>query len=188
MILRAFADVRRQFPSALLILAPRKPDRFEAAAQIVEDSGQRLVRRSNLTLNGAGNTDLAEAGSVLLLDSLGELAGIYRLADAVFVGGSLVPNGGHNILEPAAFSKVPIYGPSMDNFREMAAKFLEVDAAIQVNSSEELGSAWIGLLKDENRSARMGAAARDLVERNRGATARVLAGIEQIFSASEGRT
>jgi len=187
LILRAFADVRRQFPRAMLILAPRKPDRFEAAAQIVEDSRQRLVRRSNLTLHGAGNTALAEPGSVLLLDSLGELAGIYRLADAVFVGGSLVPNGGHNILEPAAFSKVPIYGPSMDNFREMAAKFLEVDAAIQVKSSEDLGSAWIGLLKDENRSARMGAAARDLVERNRGATARVLAGIEQIFNASGGR-
>jgi 3-deoxy-D-manno-octulosonic-acid transferase len=184
LILRAFADVRRQFSNAMLILAPRKPDRFEATAQIVAESKQKLVRRSNLTLNGADNTALAEPGSVLLLDSLGELASTYYLADAVFVGGSLVPNGGHNILEPAAFSKVPIYGPSMDNFKEMAAKFLEADAAIQVRSSEDLGNAWIGLLKDENRSARMGAAARDLVERNRGATARVLAGIEQIFNAS----
>ena len=186
-ILRAFADVRRQFPSAMLILAPRKPDRFEAVAQIVQDSQQRLVRRSNLTFNGAGNTSLAEPGSILLLDSLGELASIYHLADAVFVGGSLVPNGGHNILEPAAFGKVPIYGPFMDNFREMAAKFLEADAAIQVKSSAGLGTAWIGLLKDENRSARMGTAARDLVERNRGATARVLAGIEQIFNTSGGQ-
>jgi 3-deoxy-D-manno-octulosonic-acid transferase len=186
-ILRAFADVRREFPSAMLILAPRKPDRFEAAALIVKDSPQELVRRSTLTLNGTGNPTLAEPGSILLLDSLGELASMYRLADVVFVGGSLVPSGGHNILEPAAFSKVPIFGPSMENFREMAAKFLEIDAAIQVKSSEDLGVAWIGLLKDENRSARMGAAARDLVERNRGATSRVLAGIEQIFNASGGR-
>jgi len=186
-ILRAFADVRRHFPSAMLILAPRKPDRFEAAAQIVRDSRQRVVRRSSLTLNGAGHTVLAEPGSILLLDSVGELAGLYRLADAVFVGGSLVPNGGHNILEPAAFSKVPVYGPSMDNFREMAAKFVEADAAIQVKTWEDLATAWIGLLKDKNRSARMGAAARDLVERNRGATARVLTGIEQIVGASRGR-
>jgi 3-deoxy-D-manno-octulosonic-acid transferase len=75
----------------------------------------------------------------------------------------------------------------MGNFREMAAKFLEANAAIQVKNSEDLGTTWIGLLKDKNRSARMGAAARDLVERNRGATARVLAGIEQIFNASRGR-
>jgi 3-deoxy-D-manno-octulosonic-acid transferase len=119
-----------------------------------------------------------------LLDTVGELASIYRLADAVFVGGSLVPGGGHNILEPAAFSKAPIYGPSMNNFREMAAKFLNAHAAVQVNTPEELGAAWIGLLKDDVRAMRMGAAARDLVDRNRGATARVLARIEQIVDAS----
>jgi 3-deoxy-D-manno-octulosonic-acid transferase len=186
-VLRAFTDVKRHFPSALLILAPRKPDRFEAAAQIVQDSEQRVVRRSHLTLNGAGHTVLADPGSILLLDSVGELAGLYRLADAVFVGGSLVPNGGHNILEPAAFSKVPVFGPSMDNFRGIAAKFVEADAAIQVRTWQDLGTAWIGLLKDQNRSARMGVAARNLVERSRGATARVLTGIEQIVGASRGR-
>jgi 3-deoxy-D-manno-octulosonic-acid transferase len=182
-VLQAFAEVERQFPRALLILAPRKPDRFEAAARIVGDSHRKLVRRSKITLNGAASTGLSEPGSVLLLDSLGELASIYRLADVVFVGGSLVPNGGHNILEPAAFSKVPVYGPSMDNFREMAAKFLNANAAVQVNSSEALGAAWIGLLKNDVRTVRMGAAARDLVDRNRGATARVLARIAQIVDS-----
>ncbi len=179
-VLRAFAEVERQFPDALLILAPRKPDRFDAAARIVAECRRGLVRRSKIALNGAASTELSEPGSVLLLDSVGELASLYRLADTVFVGGSLVPNGGHNILEPAAFSKVPVYGPSMDNFREIAAKFLKADAAVQVNSSEALGAAWIGLLKNDVRTARMGAAARELVDQNRGATALVLARIAQI--------
>ncbi len=103
---------------------------------------------------------LSEPGNVLLLDSLGELAGLYRLADAVFVGGSLVPSGGHNILEPAAFGKVPVYGTSMENFREMAAKFLEAGAA---NPGERRRKNWElrgrGLLRDTGRAARMGACA-----------------------------
>jgi 3-deoxy-D-manno-octulosonic-acid transferase len=183
-VLRAFREVERQFPHALLILAPRKPDRFDEAARIIAGSSRELVRRTKLALNGTGESTLAAPGSVLLLDTVGELASIYRLADAVFVGGSLVPGGGHNILEPAAFSKAPIYGPSMNNFREMAAKFLDADAAVQVNTPEELAAAWLGLLKDDIRAMRMGAAARDLVDRNRGATARVLARIEQVVDAS----
>ena len=182
-ILKAFAEVERQFPRALLILAPRKPDRFDEAARMIAGSNRELVRRSKLPLNGTANETLSVPGSIFLLDTVGELASIYRLADAVFVGGSLVPSGGHNILEPAAFSKAPIYGPSMSNFREMAEKFVNAHAAIQVNSPEELGAAWLGLLKDDMRAMRMGAAARDLVDRNRGATMRVLARIEQIVDA-----
>jgi 3-deoxy-D-manno-octulosonic-acid transferase len=186
-VLRAFADVEREFSSALLVLAPRKPDQFDNAAGIVARSGRKLVRRREITLNGVGNAALAESGSVFLLDSLGELAGIYRLADAVFVGGSLVPSGGHNILEPAAFSRVPIYGPSMENFREMAANFLEANAGIQVNNSESLGTAWRGLLNDPDRAARMGASARNLVEQNRGATSRVLEHIANVIEKTRGR-
>ena len=183
-VLRAFAEVQRQFPRALLILAPRKPDRFDEAAKIIAESKRDVVRRSKIKLNGAASETLSSSGSVLLLDTVGELASLYRLADAVFVGGSLVASGGHNILEPAAFSKAPIYGPSMYNFRDMAGKFLHAHAAVQVNSSEELGAAWIALLKDDLRAMRMGAAARELVDQNRGATARVAARIEQILDAS----
>jgi 3-deoxy-D-manno-octulosonic-acid transferase len=186
-VLRAFADVEREFPSALLILAPRKPEQFDNAAEIIARSGRKLVRRREIALNGAGNGALAEPGNVFLLDSLGELAGIYRLADAVFVGGSLVPSGGHNILEPAAFSKVPVFGRSMENFRKMAAVFLEAGAAIEVSNSEDLASAWRGLLRDPQRSARMGAAARELVERNRGATQRVLDRIAPLIDGSWSR-
>ena len=186
-VLRAFADVEREFPNALLILAPRKPDQFDNAADIVTRSGRKLVRRREITLNGAGNAALADSGNVFLLDSLGELAGIYRLADAVFVGGSLVPSGGHNILEPAAFGKVPVYGPSMENFREMAANFLKAGAAIEVRNSEELGAAWRGLLSDPDRAARMGNSARKLVDQNRGATNRVLEHVARVIDKTWGQ-
>jgi 3-deoxy-D-manno-octulosonic-acid transferase len=185
-VLRAFADVEREFPRALLILAPRKPEQFDNAAAIVAKSGRKLLRRRDLPLNGAGPAALSEPVQVFLLDSLGELAGLYRLADAVFVGGSLVPGGGHNILEPAAFNKVPIYGPSMENFREMSGKFLAAGAAIQVKSSEDLGAAWGGLLREPDRAARMGACARELVDQNRGATQRVLEHIERVVGSDRG--
>ena len=146
------------------------------------------MRRGEITLNGAGNGTLAGNRTVFLLDSLGELAGIYRLADAVFVGGSLVPGGGHNILEPAALGKDPVYGTSMENFREMAAIFTETGAGIQVRNGKELGSAWRTLLSDTERSARMGAAARELVEQCRGATRTALDHITPLINASRGRS
>jgi 3-deoxy-D-manno-octulosonic-acid transferase len=180
-VLQAFAQVEGEFPRALLILAPRKPEQFDNAAAIVTGSGRKLLRRCDLTLNGVGSSALNVPGNVLLLDSIGELAGLYRLADAVFVGGSLVPSGGHNILEPAAFGKVPVYGPSMENFREMAEKFLAAGAAIQVKDSKELGAAWRTLLKDTQRTTRMGAIARELVDQNRGATDRVLEQLENVL-------
>jgi 3-deoxy-D-manno-octulosonic-acid transferase len=185
-VLRAFAEVEREFPRAILILAPRKPEQFDKAATVVVESGRKLLRRRDLILNGTGSAALAVPRNVFLLDSLGELGELYRLADAVFVGGSLVPGGGHNILEPAAFSKVPVYGPSMENFREMSGRFLAAGAAIQVKSSEELGAAWASLLREPERAARMGTCARELVDRNRGATERVLEHIERVISPERG--
>jgi 3-deoxy-D-manno-octulosonic-acid transferase len=185
-VLRAFTHVEREFPRAFLILAPRKPEQFDNAAAIVAESGRKLLRRRDLLLNGAGNPALPESVNVFLLDSLGELAGLYRLADAVFVGGSLVPSGGHNILEPAALGKVPIYGPSMDNFREMSGTFLAAGAAIQVKSPEDLGVTWKSLLLEPERAARMGASARELVDQNRGATQRVLKHIERVVDLGRG--
>jgi 3-deoxy-D-manno-octulosonic-acid transferase len=179
-VLQAFARVEREFPRSLLIFAPRKPEQFENAAAIVTGAGRTLLRRRDLVLDGTASAALSEPGNVLLLDSIGELAGLYRLADTVFVGGSLVPAGGHNILEPAAFGKVPIYGPSMENFREMAGKFLAAGAGIQVKGADELGDAWTTMLREPARAAQMGASARDLVEQNRGATARVVEYIERV--------
>jgi 3-deoxy-D-manno-octulosonic-acid transferase len=181
LVLSAFAQVEREFPRTLLILAPRRPEQFDKAAAIVEGTGRNLLRRSDLSFNGSGESVLQNPRIVLLLDSVGELASLYRLADAVFVGGSLVPSGGHNILEPATFGKVPVYGPSMENFREMSAKFLAAGAAIQVTDPDELGATWTKLLKDKAAAARMGDAARNLVNQNRGATLRVLEQLESLL-------
>jgi 3-deoxy-D-manno-octulosonic-acid transferase len=112
--------------------------------------------------------------SVLLLDSIGELASLYSIADGALVGGSLVDAGGHNILEPAAFGKVAVFGPSMENFAAIAARFLEAGAAIQVESPEDAGVEWIELLKQPDKMKRMGGAAKELVETSRGALDRAM--------------
>lgn len=181
----AFGVVQGEFPRALLVLAPRKPERFEAAAEFIQESRRKFIRRSQLPVDQSApaafrassvtsNGSLPDDVTVMLLDSIGELASLYRLADGAFVGGSLVPSGGHNILEPAAFGKIPIFGPSMENFAEIASQFVSADAAVQVESPEDAGVAWIALLRDPLRSQRMGAAARQLVEGSRGATERAL--------------
>ncbi|MGH9774617.1 MAG: 3-deoxy-D-manno-octulosonic acid transferase [Candidatus Acidiferrales bacterium] len=179
-VLAAFDQVQRRWRHALLVLAPRKPERFDDAARIAADYGWDVVRRSRIT---TGDT-LPESADVLLLDSIGELASLYRLADAVFIGGSLVPLGGHNILEPAWFSKPPVFGSSMANFREIAARFLAARAGVQVASSKELGEAWVALIQDPKHSERMGQAARELVRQNRGATQRVLERLLPFFEAT----
>jgi len=114
---------------------------------------------------------------VLLIDSIGELASLYALADGAFVGGSLVSSGGHNILEPAAFGKIPVFGPSMENFSEIASRFVSAGAAIQVESPEDAGVAWIELFRDPERMKKMGETARHLVADSRGATDRAMAEI-----------
>ena len=178
----AFGVLQGDFRNALLVLAPRKPERFAAAADFIEESHRKFVRRSELPIPGPGITPAANGDSsgipddatVLLLDSIGELASLYPLADGAFVGGSLVEAGGHNILEPAAFGKVPVFGPSMENFAEIARRFVQAGAAIQVESPEDAGVEWIHLLKDPEKMKRMGAAARQQVESSRGALDRAL--------------
>lgn len=182
----AFGTLQGEYPKALLVLAPRKPEHFEAAAEFIDESHRNFIRRSQLPIPGpaqslagqpSGNSTVRDDVTVLLLDSIGELASLYRLADGVFVGGSLVSSGGHNILEPAAFGKIPVFGPSMENFSEIASRFISVGAAIQVESPEDAGVAWIELLRDPQRRSKMGETARRLIEGSRGATDRAVAEI-----------
>jgi 3-deoxy-D-manno-octulosonic-acid transferase len=176
-VLAAYDIVQRQWRRALLVLAPRKPERFAAAEQIAAERGWKVARRSRVKEGGSLGEDI----DVLLLDSIGELAGLYVLADAVFVGGSLVAAGGHNILEPAWFAKPPVFGPSMDNFRDMATEFLSAGAGAQVGSGEKLGKFWVRLIKDDRGRERMGRAAQELAQQNRGATERCAARIAAIL-------
>jgi len=118
---------------------------------------------------------------VVVLDTIGELAELYRLATIAFVGGSLVPTGGHNILEPAVFGRPILFGPHMENFQEIAAAFLEADAAVQVGGEWELESALRDLLRDPTRRAALGRSAQAIVETNHGARERTLAVIAELL-------
>ena len=186
----AFGTLQGEYRNALLVLAPRKPEQFAAAAEFIEESHRKFIRRSALPIpspaqaaggaNGnSGNSAIPNDVTVLLLDSIGELASLYRLADGAFVGGSLVPSGGHNILEPASFGKVPVFGPSMENFAEVASRFVSAGAAIQVESPEDVGVAWIELFRNPQRMKEMSNKARNLVESSRGATSRSLAEVSK---------
>jgi 3-deoxy-D-manno-octulosonic-acid transferase len=180
----AFGTLQGEYRKALLVLAPRKPECFESAAEFIDESHRKFIRRSQLQVPGpsqnggpSGEFTIPDDVTVILLDTIGELASLYRVADGAFVGGSLVPSGGHNILEPAAFGKIPVFGPSMENFAEMAQRFTSAGAAVQVESPEDAGVAWIEFLRDPERAARMGETARSLVESSRGATDRAVAEI-----------
>jgi 3-deoxy-D-manno-octulosonic-acid transferase len=166
MVLSAFHRVRERVPQARLLVAPRHPERFAAVPALVEAAGFRCLRRS--TLDPAAWRD----GEVLLLDTLGELAQVYALASVVFVGGSLVPSGGHNILEPAVAGKAVVVGPHMENFQEIAEQFRRESALVQVAGPDELAREVSSLLVDDERRRGLGQRARDLVGRNRGAVGR----------------
>jgi 3-deoxy-D-manno-octulosonic-acid transferase len=167
-VIRAFNRVRSTGTSPLLILAARQTERFAEVERLCRHEGLTTVRRSELPIDAEPRAD------AVILDTIGELAQLYQVATVVFVGGSLVPAGGHNILEPAVFGKPIIFGPHMQNFAEIADAFLTNGAAVQVRSDRELEMAIVSLLGDPVRRARLGAAARALVEANRGAKDRTL--------------
>ncbi len=178
-LLEAFRRIKTATNNPLLVLAPRKPERFSEVAHLARDAAFVTVRRSELPIDAEPRAD------VVVLDTIGELARLYQIATTVFVGGSLVDAGGHNILEPAVFGKPIVFGPHMQNFAEIADTFLANGAAIQVRSARELEEALLGLLTDPVRRARLGAAARTLVESNRGAKAKSLAVIAQMLPAGD---
>jgi len=174
-VLRAFERIRTLARNPLLILAPRKPEHFAEAAALARQSGFRTVLRSELAIDEEVKAD------VVVLDTIGELAQVYQAATVVFVGGSLVPIGGHNILEPAVYGKPIVFGPHMQNFAEIAEAFLAGNAAVQVQSGRELEDALIELLAEPEARVRLGDRARALVEANRGARERSLAAVAELL-------
>jgi len=162
-VLRAFRRVRTTTPNALLVIAPRHPERFGEVEELVRSEGWKTARRSDLAIDTEPRVD------VVVLDTIGELATVYQIATVVFVGGSLVATGGHNVLEPAVFGKPIVFGPHMDNFAEIAEAFVSNGAGVQVAGDEQLDDTLTSLMSDPVRRARLGAAARALVEANRGA-------------------
>jgi 3-deoxy-D-manno-octulosonic-acid transferase len=180
-VLRAFARVKGAAPGALAVLAPRHPDRFGEVERLARDAGFVTARRSELRI------DVEPRADVIILDSIGELAQLYQLATVVFVGGSLVDHGGHNILEPAIFGKPVVFGPHMQNFKEIADTFLSGGGAVRVGSDREFEDVLLALLSDPVWRARLGTAARALVEANRGAKEKTLAVLDGLIPPTGSR-
>ena len=173
-VIRAFNRLRGRGGSPLLVIAPRHPERFGEVERLCRQEGLSTTRRTELPIDAEPRAD------AVVLDTIGELAEVYQVATVVFVGGSLVPAGGHNILEPALFGKPIVIGPYMENFAEIVEAFVSNDAAIQVHSDRDLDEVIVTLMGDPVRRARLGAAARALIEANRGAKDKTMAVITSL--------
>jgi 3-deoxy-D-manno-octulosonic-acid transferase len=163
---------------ALLVLAPRHPERWGEVEALLQSRGIEAVRRSALPPSASGRPE------VVILDSLGELAGLYRLAAAAFLGGTLVPTGGHNPLEAARFGVPLAVGPSMHNFRDMAEAFDRAGAWQRVADADELAAAWRAWLDDPAGARTTGERALRLLEENRGALERTLEMLAPVLAAA----
>ena len=176
-VIQAFQQLAPAHPGLLLTLAPRRPERFGAAAQKLEAAGVRFVRRSRLP---AGELELP---GVLLLDTIGELSGLFFLADVVFMGGTLAERGGHNLLEPALFARPVIAGPHMENFRAIADEFRAAGAMLEIGSGAELAGAVGELLRDRARAGSIGRRALACAESKRGATEAAIAELRRLYDS-----
>jgi len=173
-------------PKLLLILAPRHPERFGAVASLLEKQGIGWIKRSAWKSIPQNAIQPIEPGQVILLDTIGELASIYSLAAAAFIGGSLIPAGGHNPLEPAQFGVAIVIGPNYANFRAITDD-LRAHDAIRIASKEELAGALIDLLRDKHGAAAMGARAKRVFDQQAGATARTVQALEEILAREGSR-
>lgn len=173
-VLDAFARLRSRFPQLVLLLAPRHPERVPEVERLVVERGLSSVRRSELP--GA-----RDRRAVIILDTVGELAQLYRVATVVFVGGSLVPTGGHNMLEPALLRKAVLFGTHTDNFRESAEVLLAAGGAVLVREGADLEARVGQLLGDPELRRRMGEAAFQAVVGRQGAVKHTLELVERFL-------
>jgi len=178
-VLEAHRMLRGAHPRALLVLVPRHPPRFDEVAHGLQRAGIRFARRSQRLGEKAGAA--AASADVLLVDTLGELLDFYAAADVAFVGGSLVPIGGHNLLEPAALGLPILTGPHTANGADIAKLLVERGAAAVVHDADELGRQVSMLLADPEERDRIGALGRDSVDSNRGALGKLLGLIEPLL-------
>lgn len=179
-VLDVFAELAPKLPRLLLILVPRKPERFDTAAAKLTQRGIPFVRRTGL----AAGARLARLPGVLLLDSIGELASLFTLDCVVFMGGSLADRGGHNLLEPAFCARPVIIGPHMENFAEIAEEFRNAGACLAISRPGELAAAVARLLLDPSERRKIGRNGRVLAEARRGAATRILHSAVELWDAA----
>ena len=171
-VLDVYLHLRARMPTLTLVLAPRHPERVAEVERLVRERRLQPVRRSDLPKSQA-------RGAVIIVDTVGELAQIYRVASVVFVGGSLAPTGGHNMLEPALLRKPVLFGPHTTNFRESAELLLEAEGALVARDGAELEAHMGALLMDAERRRLMGEAAFKAVAGRRGAIKHTLELVER---------
>lgn len=159
----SFCKIRNRFPQACLVIAPRDIQRADELVSMAAASGHKAVKRSKLEKDTAGNHN------TVILDTIGELGRVYSIADVVFVGGSLIPQGGHNILEPAAHGKPIVVGPHMFNFKDIYALLSDRKACITAEDPDLLTDKLLAVLENKELSETMSKNARAIIEENRGA-------------------
>jgi 3-deoxy-D-manno-octulosonic-acid transferase len=174
MLLDAFKKARKARKDLLLILAPRHPERFDEVERISQNSSFRVERRTQ----AAPDTPW----DIMILDTIGELAQFYALCDLAFIGGSLVPWGGHNLLEPAFYQKPIFFGPHMKNFAYLADKFVQADAARIVQTEDDIVDMF--MLKDETSLGLMGDRAKSTLNSLQGATEKTIQAIDVLMADS----
>lgn len=173
-VLKAHATVLRRFPDALLLIAPRHPERFKPIALACRAYGFRTATRSE-----EGGAEPSH--QCFVIDSMGELLAFYAAADVAFVGGSLEPIGGHNLLEPAALARPVVVGPQTFNFAEVTEDLIAAGAALRIADADDLGPAVVRLLSRDVERDSMGDAAHAVMERERGAVERTMAIVEDVL-------
>ena len=193
-LLETFRELAQEFPRLWMILAPRHPERFLPVAEEVRRMGIPLQLRSELQ----GHTTPSFPG-VLLLDTIGELGDVYQLATVAFVGGTLAPTGGHNVLEPAYFGRAIVIGPSMNNFQEIADTFLQdmgvgqipgvagvrTGAIARVQDAGSLAATLRFLFRNPEFSRRLGEAAQELVGKNASGVSKVVGELEKLLAGQD---
>jgi 3-deoxy-D-manno-octulosonic-acid transferase len=178
-VLEAFKQLLRQFPEALLVLAPRHPERFGRAAQLAQACGLTVCLRSELV-------DCPPSAQCFIVDAMGELLPYYAACDVAFVGGSLEAIGGHNALEPAALAKPVLLGPHTFNFEDITDQLLNAGAAIRVNNAKDLEESSTRLFKQPDLRDQMGRAGLELVKSGQGALERTLEIVEELITPGVG--
>jgi 3-deoxy-D-manno-octulosonic-acid transferase len=171
LLIDTYMSLKKEFSDLSMVLAPRHPER---AGEVEE-----LLNRKHLAYQRRSSPEPDKP--VLLLDTVGELSRLYGIGSLSFVGGSLVPTGGHNILEPAIYGVPVVFGPHMENFPEISVVVKERDGGVQVKDSEELVQVMGDLLRDPEKSHRMGKAGMQIIQENQGALKRTLELIDTIF-------
>jgi 3-deoxy-D-manno-octulosonic-acid transferase len=179
LLLKTFENILVAHPHAVMILAPRHPERFDAVAGLLDQMSIQWWRRS--TWNGGPITS-----GVLLVDTIGELASLYALADVAFVGGSLVPRGGHNIVEPAQHGVAIVVGNHTENFRDIVGLFQSRDA-VRIVGPAELPLTFMELLANDSERAGLGRRAAETVRSQTGATLRTIKALEELIAGAQTR-